>query len=70
MNDIWVCEYSPNQDSFHVTTLDWALDSNVFMMTRMEFSGYIPLGAFRTAPEAHQCAAYWEAWLRDKRHRG
>ena len=60
MAKTWVCEYSPDQRSFHVCTLARALESNAYMMTMGRFSGFIPLGVFDTALEAHRCAEAWE----------
>ena len=59
-SEAWVCEYSPTQNAFHVCTLARELESNRFMMKRRAFSGFIPLGVFRTPEEAHRCAAHWE----------
>lgn len=57
---LWVCEYSPDQSAFHVTTIEQALESNRFMMEQRSFSGFIPLGIFKSAQDAHRCAEQWE----------
>ncbi len=64
---LWVCEYSPDQKAFHVSTLDKALESNAWMMTTGCFSGFIPLGVFKTALEAHWCAEYWETLVNTRK---
>lgn len=61
--DLWVCEYSPAQKAFHVTTLAVALGSNRFQMERGNFSGYIILDIFKTQEEAHRDADRWRALI-------
>lgn len=57
--DLWVCEYSPVQRAFHVTTLSVALGWNRFQMERGNFSGYVILDIFKTQEEARKDAERW-----------
>lgn len=58
--DIWVCEYSVDQDCFHVDTLGSILEKNRRALAECRRSDYIPLNVFLTAEEAHRFAAQWE----------
>lgn len=58
---IWVCEYSPKQKSFHVETLERALEMNRQTVAQGVEPGYVMLYVSATSEAAHAFAAKWEA---------
>lgn len=59
--DVWVCEYSPKQKSFHVDTLERVLETNRQTVAQGLEPGYIPLHVAATSEDAHAFAAKWGA---------
>lgn len=59
--DIWVCEYSPRQKSFHVDTLERVLETNRQMVAQSLEPGYVILCVAASSEAAYTFAAKWEA---------
>ena len=57
--DVWVCEYSPKQKSFHVDTLDRILETNRKTAAQGLEPGYIPLYASTSQEDARAFAERW-----------
>lgn len=58
--DIWVVEYSPSQNCFHVDTLDRVLETNRRTVKDGNAPGYVPLQIFLTSEDAHDFAQIWK----------
>lgn len=61
MQEIWVVEYSPEQDAIHIETLDRILEINRNNVLRSISTGYVPL----YASEEREKAELWSRIARD-----
>lgn len=61
MQEIWVVEYSPEQNSIHIETLDRAMDANRRNIINGVSTGYIPVFA---ANDHRECSDFARAFLR------
>jgi len=53
---IWLCEYSPTQKVFHITTLADAIYKNQGGILAGSPPFFLPIGYFATQEEASDCA--------------
>lgn len=59
--ELWVCEYSPKQEAFHIDTLERVLAANRRTAAQGLAPGYVILCVDATSEDAHDFAAKWEA---------
>lgn len=58
--NVWIVEYSPLQEAFHVDTLDKVLAANRQSVERGITPGYIPLHIAATREDAHAFVKRWK----------
>ena len=55
LTSVYVCEFSPKQNMFHVCTVGEMISINSFALSKHRASDYIPFAIFLTEEDAHYC---------------
>ena len=69
MSELWICEYSPIQDCFHVDTLEKSLEINRATLNCGHAPCYIPLGVFESLEETETFCCEWKKKIHNHRQR-
>lgn len=54
LGELWACEYSYEQDYFHIEPLKYAIESNWGFISRGETDSYMIIGVFKEREDAEK----------------
>lgn len=65
LTSVYVCEFSPKQNMFHVCTVGEMISINSFALSKHRASDYIPFAIFLTEDAAHYCCRQYAALFKN-----